>query len=318
MTGILADRATVPRTLTELQSIAAIRSLVQGFTVETTPGAAAKIARYRDYLRAGTRTFVTFLPGSDFNASIATCIRLAGEGLAPIPHIAARSTRSLAQLRDGLKRLVDEAGVDEVLLIAGGVAQPVGPYASSRELLETGLLDEFPIRRIGLAAHPEGSPDISDELLDEALRYKNEYARQSRAEVYLVTQFCFEAAPIMQWEQRTRKMGNRLKIQLGIPGLATLKALLGHAKACGIGPSLRFLTRQARHVYRLLQVSAPDVLLAQLAANREHDPDSLIEGIHVYPLGGLRRSAEWFYAIIDDGIVLDPQKGGFSLAATEE
>ena len=307
-----------PRTLSDAQSIAAVRSLVQGFTIETTPRTAAKIKRYRDYLHAGTRVFVTFLPGSDFNDSIATCIRLAGEGLVPVPHIAVRSIPSLVYLREGLQRLVDQAGIDEVLVIAGGVAQPLGKYASSQELLETGLLDEFPIHRIGLAAHPEGSPDISKVLLDEALQYKNEYASQSRAEVYLMTQSCFEAAPIIEWERRIRQTGNYLKIRIGIPGLATVQSLLAHAKACGIGPSMRFLTRQARQVYHLLQVSTPDVLLDQLATSRVHDIDSLIEGIHVYPLGGLPRSAKWFHTIIDKDIVPNQHKDGFLPATTDE
>ena len=293
-----------------------IRDLADGFTIETTPGAAVKIAHYRDYLRAGTRVFVTFLPGSDFNDSIKTCIRLAAEDLAPVPHIAVRSIPSLAYLRTSMQRLVDEAGVNEVLVIAGGTDRPLGPWSDSMQLLETGLLDEFSIGHIGLAGHPEGSPDIPAAALGDALRRKNEYARQAQAQVHLVTQFCFEAAPVMKWEQQLRQQGNRLPIRIGIPGLATLKALLGHAKACGVGPSLRFLTRQARAIHRLLQVSAPDVLMTELARARASDQECLIQGIHVYPLGGLRRSAQWFYAAADGDINLNPSGNGFS-AATE-
>jgi hypothetical protein len=46
------------------------------FTVETTPGSAAKIPDFREHLRPGTKVAVTFLPGSDFADTIAVCRRL--------------------------------------------------------------------------------------------------------------------------------------------------------------------------------------------------------------------------------------------------
>ena len=49
----------------------AIADLMAGFSVETTPGAAGKIPDYRAHLAPGTRVFITFLAGSDFDATIA-------------------------------------------------------------------------------------------------------------------------------------------------------------------------------------------------------------------------------------------------------
>ena len=80
-----------------------IIDLVQDFTIETTPGSAAKIADYRDHLRPGTRVAVTFLPGSDFADTLATATRLKNEGFEPMPHFAARSIPSRAALEDYLK-----------------------------------------------------------------------------------------------------------------------------------------------------------------------------------------------------------------------
>src|SRR5947207_890592 len=110
------------------------------------------------------------------------------------------------------------------------------------QVLATGLLDRYGIRKIGVAGHPEGSPDITDEAIAQALRWKNDFAERTDADIYLVTQFCFEADPIIRWDKRIRAEGNRLPIHVGIPGLATLKTLMAHAKACGIGPSMRFIT----------------------------------------------------------------------------
>ena len=93
--------------------------------------------------------------------------------------------------------------------------------------------------------------------------------------------------------------GQPASIHVGIPGLASLKALIGHARACGVGPSMRFLTRQARNVAKLLAVSAPDRLVTALAAYRATDPGCGIHGVHLYPLGGLKKSARWAQAVVD-------------------
>ena len=46
--------------------------------------------------------------------------------------------------------------------------------------------------------------------------------------MYIVTQFCFEAAPVIAWDKRIQAEGNRLPVYIGLPGLASLKALIGH------------------------------------------------------------------------------------------
>ncbi|HEX9771339.1 MAG TPA: methylenetetrahydrofolate reductase [Kiloniellales bacterium] len=293
-----------------------ILDFVAGFTIETTPGSALKIPDYRDHLRPGTTVSVTFLPGSDFADTITTAKRLKDEGFKPAPHFAARSIPSRAAFESYLKRLQDEVGVEEVVALGGAVNHPVGEFDSSMQLLETGLFDKYGIRRIGLAGHPEGSPDISDRALHEALAWKNAFAERSDAAIYLATQFCFEAAPIIAWDKAIQDAGNRLPIHIGIPGLATLKTLINHARACGIGPSMRVLTRQAKNITKLLNVKAPDHLVSELAHYRAHEPDCGIRRVHVYPLGGLRRSAEWIYAVADGEFTL--AEDGWSFTVDKE
>ena len=290
-----------------------IAALVDGFSVETTPGAADKIPDYRAHLEPGTRVFVTFLAGSDFGETVRTAARLAREGMAPVPHLAARSIPDRRCLEENLRRLAGEAGVREALVIAGAVSEPVGEFGDSMQILETGLLDRFGIRRVGVAGHPEGSPDISDEAIDRAIELKNAFAQRSDAELYVVTQFCFEAAPIIAWEQRLRAAGITLPLYIGLPGLATLRSLIAHARTCGVGPSVSFLKRQARSVARLLTVSAPDELVGALADYRASDPDCAIAGVHVYPLGGLKKSARWCYAAANGQLTLNPLGNGFQV-----
>jgi methylenetetrahydrofolate reductase (NADPH) len=290
-----------------------IVAFMTGFTAETTPGAAAKTPDYREHLRPGTVVYITFLPGSEIDDTIAVAKRLKGEGFLPVPHFAARSVPDAAFLEDKLARLTGEAGLEQVLVIAGAVDTPAGDFADTMQLLETGLFDKHGIRKFGVAGHPEGCPDISDQAIAEALRWKNDFAERSGAELYLVTQFCFEAGPVIEWDRRIQAEGNRLPVIVGVPGLATIKTLLGHAKACGIGPSLKFLTRQARNLTKLMTVSTPDRLVTDLAAYQASDPGCGIAGVHVYPLGGLRRSAKWSYAVTDGAFTMKRDGTGFSV-----
>ena len=290
-----------------------IADFMTGFTAETTPGSAAKIPDYREHLRTGTAVYITFLPGSDFDDTIAVAKRLKAEGFLPVPHFAARSIPDRAFLEDNLRKLRDEVGLKRVLVIAGALDQPVGEFSDSMQLLETGLFDKYGITKFGVAGHPEGNPDISELAIQQALEWKNAFAERTGAEVYLVTQFCFEAAPMIAWDRRIQAEGNRLTVYIGVPGLATIRTLLAHARACGIGPSVRFLTRQARNVTKLMTVSAPDRMIGALAAYRAGDPACGIAGVHVYPLGGLRRSAKWSYAVADGQFTMKKDGTGFTV-----
>lgn len=290
-----------------------IIDLLSGFTTETTPAAAAKIEDYRAHLLPGAPIFITFLPGSSFADTIAVAVRLRREGFNPVPHFAARSVPSRRFLDESLARLTGDAGVDQVLLIGGALNRPLGEFSNTMQLLETGLFDRYGIGRIGVAGHPEGSPDIPDDQIRAALAWKNAFAKRTGASMYIVTQFCFEAAPVIEWDRRLQAEGSRLPVYIGIPGLASLKALIGHARACGVGPSMRFLTRQARNVTKLLTISAPDRLITALAAYRANDSGCGIHGVHVYPLGGLKKSALWAQAVIDGRFEMREDGRGFEV-----
>lgn len=293
-----------------------IRDFMSGFSLETTPGSAAKIRGFREHIRAGDSVYITHLHGADFNDTIDVAARLRREGFDPVPHVAARSIPSRRFLEAGLQRLRDEAGVTQVLLIAGAVDTPLGEFSDTMQVLETGLLDKYGVSRIGVAGHPEGSPDIPDEAIRQALRWKNDFARRSAAAFHIVTQFCFEPEPIIRWDRAIQAEGNTLPIHIGIPGLATIKTLLAHARACGIGPSMRVLTRQAMDIAKILTVAAPDKLVAALAAYQATHPACGIRGVHMYPLGGLKKTADWAYAVADGRFWVHPDGKGFSLDAS--
>ena len=290
-----------------------ICALMHDFTLETTPFSAAQIGDFSETLKPGSDVYVTFLPGSDYRDTVALSKRLRKDGMRPIPHIAARSVPNKKFLDDKLDQLVSEAGVDEVLIIGGSLENPIGEFSDSMQILETGLLDEYDIKRVGVAGHPEGSPDISDEDIKKALLWKNAFAERSDVDLYVVTQLCFESQPIISWDKAIRTYGNKLPIRVGVPGIASLKALLGYARACGVGPSMNFLKRQGRNVTKLMTMATPDKQIFDLARYKSQVPECGITGIHIYPLGGLKKTAQWTYALLDYHFEINRTTSGFKV-----
>ena len=290
----------------------AIAAAGQHWSIEVTPPGATKIDSFAEILAPDTTVNVTFLPGTDPMDTVDVAVRLRDDGMNPVPHIAARSVQSRDQLGSIVKEMASRANVDEVLVIGGGVDNPVGDFASSMEILETGVLQENGISRIGVSGHPEGSPDINDDQLAEALEWKNDFACREGLELYIETQFCFEADPVIAWENRIRARGNDLPIRIGIPGPATIKTLLRFAQISGIGPSMRMITKQARNVTRLLTVQSPHTLITGLAEAMANDPESRLSHFHYYPFGGFARTEKWATAVAAGDFDLLP-KGGFSV-----
>ncbi len=285
-------------------TIEQIQKAASDWSIEVTPTGATKIESFRDCLQPETTVNVTFLPGTDPMDTIAVAQRLHNDGMKPVPHLAARSLKDADQLDTLLSAFVEKAGVKEVLVIGGGVDKPVGQFSDSMQVLSTGLIQRHGIRSIGVAGHPEGSPDISDDEIAEALAAKNALAVAEGLDLYIETQFCFEADIVLDWEKRVRAAGNRLPIRIGIPGPATIKTLFRFAQISGIGPSMRFISKQARNVAKLMTVQSPHLLLDGLAEGMANDSECLIRHFHYYPFGGFAKTAAYAQA-----------KGGFDVIA---
>ena len=272
----------------------AVAALMQGFSLEVMPRTAEKIDDFRAILPTGTRVYIAHIDGTPISEMIATAARLLAEGMEPMPHFPARSIRDRAQLADWVGRYRD-VGVREALILGGGVPTPVGAYDNSMQLLETGLFDGFD--RLHIAGHPEGNRDIEpsgqDRIVMDALRWKQEFAKATGVTMAIVTQFAFEAAPIIAWCDRLRAEGVTLPVHLGVAGPAKLQTLIKFAIACGVGPSLKVLQKRAKDVSKLLLPFEPTELVANLAAHKAIHPDFAVERLHFFPLGGIRTTADW-------------------------
>ena len=133
-------------------SRARIRALVRSASLEMTARGAAVNDLAKAELPAGSRVYITALPGDSANAVLATALRVHQMGLTPVPHLGARYVTEPRTFENLLRSLVRDAGVDQALVIGGDVARPRGPYASSLDLLRSGVFAQSGIRRIGLAA----------------------------------------------------------------------------------------------------------------------------------------------------------------------
>jgi methylenetetrahydrofolate reductase (NADPH) len=284
-----------------------VTRLCSGFSLEVTPREAMRIERFADDLPPGTSVYVTYLANAPFSETVEAVRRLAVENMKPVPHLAARAVRDVRHLDEKLAELTGEGGVDEVLLIGGSLARPVGEFDATIQILRTGCLERRGIRRVALAGHPEGSPDISDEGLRQALKEKNEFAAETAMQLYLVTQFCFAAEPVVTWERQIRAEGNRLPIHVGLPGLASPAKLLRFGLSCGVGPSLKVLRKQAGNVLKMATTSSyrPDATILGIAEAATTDRHALFRGLHFFPFGSYRRTAAWAKAIGDGQFILD-------------
>jgi len=278
-----------------------VTRLCHGFSIEVTPREARKIHRFSDHLRPGTSVYVTYLANTRFSETVEAVRRLAAEHMRPVPHLAVRAVRNERHLDEQLAALTGEAGIDEVLLIGGSLSHPVGEFDATIQVLRTGCLERRGIRRVGLAGHPEGSPDISEEGLRQALKDKNEFAADTPMKLYLVTQFCFAPGPVVAWERRIRADGNRLPIQAGLPGLASPATLLKFGVSCGVGPSLKVLRRRAGGVLKMATgpTYCPDALMTGIARGAIADRHALFRGYHFFPFGAYARTATWANAIAE-------------------
>jgi methylenetetrahydrofolate reductase (NADPH) len=282
-------------TLTARQRQRAV-ALIGDCSIELSPRDELAGEPLRKLLTAGTTVFVNHPASVTHHDIVAACARLRCAGFVPVPHVAARRLASFTQASDFLQRAVGEAGVNRILLI-GGDDSPVGPFRAGLDLLATGVVERHGIAHVAFGGYPEGHPSIDPPTLDAALQAKVALARQGGLGVSLVTQFGFEAQPILSWIATQRGHGINCPVHVGIAGPASVATLAKFAIRCGIGASLRALARGHTAFARIMVEAGPDGLIRELVADAGEDAP--IAGLHVFTFGGVRRTAEWIRAAND-------------------
>ena len=276
-----------------------IISLIQGFTIELNPKVRFKLNSIP--LDSKNHIYITYLPDASENDILETVEFVSNQKLIPIVHLPARTMKDLEHVRDFLKDVRKRTDSSKILVIGGGGDQK-GNIKSSLDILESGLLNDFGFHHIGIAGHPEGSPDINQETIDQFLNKKFQLSKLKNLDFELVTQFFFNAEPFINWCEKLKAENIDLPVRVGFPGPASFKTLLNFGLMSGVGNSLNFLKKNSSKVSDLLTKTSNDEMLLDLS--KYASSNTPLKSFHCFPFGGFEKTCMWLNEV---------QSGSFSI-----
>jgi methylenetetrahydrofolate reductase (NADPH) len=237
-------------------------------------------------LEAGETLAVTASPAKGLETSLEMAEGLRREGFGVVVHLAARMVADRAHL-DRLLGRMEAAGLDRAFVI-GGDASPSGAYPDALALLRALAVRGHHLAEIGIACHPQGHPDIPDDVLLAALEAKAPFAD------YMTTQLCFDASALSDWISARRGDGLTLPVDIGVAGAVDVPRLLRISMRVGVTDAARFVSRQGGLLTRLLRPGGyrPDRLLHDLAPTLA-DPAAGVRGLHVFTFNQVDQTEAW-------------------------
>lgn len=289
--------------------VANIKAFMASCTYEATRPSASDIAALKSTLKPGSSVYVTMLPHRPLEELIASAAALRAAGLRPVPHISARHIDSIATVDGLLKSLVQQAQVDDVLLIGGDTGEAVGSIPDVLTIIESGVLQQNGIKSAGVAGFPDGHPAISDEETEASLVTKLAALQRSGVEGYIVTQFCFHAGAIIKWLEWLRARGVQSHVKIGLAGPTSLMTWLNYARKCGVKASAEALASRSGLVRHAFKSVAPDPIIRQLASVWSAQEVGDIAP-HLFAFGGIGATGKWAQPAIEGKIRLNAE-GGF-------
>ena len=270
----------------------------------------------RPHIPSGATVSITWMPNDTHDQRVAAAKALRDAGYEPVPHIAARRIRGSDDFDDLVGRLTAEAGVSQLFVIGGDVRETSGPYQSSLEMLARCRPERYSISRIGVAGYPEGHPAIAESVLHAELDTKLAFLLDRGIEPFVITQFAFSAEPILDWLRAFRARGNEVLVRIGLAGPAGVGALLRFARLCGVGASSRVLMTQGASIAQLLNEAGPDAVIEGLMASNAGELGTV--ALHLFPFGGLDRTARWIGPVSRGRFTMRPSEPGFRPELSEK
>ncbi len=268
--------------------------ITDGFSLEMTAKDVDALRAAASLLPRDTPVAVTFLPGEEAGARVAAARAVRELGFEPMPHFSARRIVSAGEFEKYLQAVTREAGVERCFVVAGDPPEPQGPYFDSMALIGSGAFERAGIKAIGIGAHPEGHPVMSAAQCWDVLALKIQEIDKRGMAPLIVTQFAFDAAPVLAWLKELRARGMDAPVRIGVPGPAGIKRLLRFAAHCGVGASTSVLKKYGISLGNLLGTAGPDKLVSAVAKNL--GPEHGRVRLHFYPFGGLDATAQWIRA----------------------
>jgi len=213
--------------------------------------------------------------------------KLIAKGFKVMPHIASKCVSDEKHLERIIKKL-DELGIESIFVPGGDRPEPMGDFNNALDLLRALKKLGHNLNKIGMAAHPEGHPDVSNEVLMEALEEKKDLAD------FIVTQMCFDAKILNDWMVEIHKKGIELPVWVGLPGVIERGRLLKTSLRIGVGDSLRFLRKKSQVATELMKSSIynPDDLLKDITEQNDINQTNLA-GYHIYCFNQIETTEKW-------------------------
>jgi methylenetetrahydrofolate reductase (NADPH) len=287
-----------------------IESFLRGASTEITPSEESRLSELASVLPAGTAVYVAHTPNASFGQVIKAALAVRRAGFFATPHIAVRRVANAQTLRAGLAEL-RAGGVEHVLLIAGDAPRPIGEFSSTLDVLESRILEESGITRIGVAGHPEGHNAVAPALLWDALEAKQAFAARAGVAMHIVTQFGLNGAAFAAWERELVRRQIHLPVRVGIAGPAPLAKLMHFAVQCGIGASMRALTRNLSAAARASDLAtSPDQHLLALLRT---PVAAQIVAPHFFAFGGALETARWMRKVAAGAFDIDSKARRFRM-----
>ena len=268
-----------------------ISGLLRNATVEVYEKNSPKVLD--SFFTAGTDIYVSHLPGDDFQQRIEIARTLRESGYNPVLHVPARQIMSRQMLEDYVGGAVREAGVKRLLLIAGDSTRARGSFATSLQLIQSGVLEKLGITHVDVAGHPEGNVGLSHDRLMAVLGDKRAACAEAGLAFGIVTQFSFDPRPIEQWLGAIRSAGIDAPVRLGLAGPANPATLLKFALRCGIGNSISAVQKHVGTIGRLLKDTGPEGVVRGLGDVLTSEAGRTVEAFHFFPFGGLAKTSAW-------------------------
>ena len=287
-----------PASATEPPVKGRVTELVAAGSLEISPRELHRAKDVAALLPAGSCVYIPSLPGLPLARTLEAIAAIRAAGLDPVPHVSARRILNRDEFRDFLKCAASEHGVHRVLLIGGDEPRPKGPFADSIQILEERLLADCGVREIGVAGYPEGHPRIPLNAIESALARKLELAAAQSIGVYVLTQFSFAPARVVEYCAMLARRWPNLPVYVGIAGPTDAAALARYAQRCGVSRSLRALRSLGTGIAQLVTNTDPrDHIVAIARYTRSREPSNVV-GVHLYSFGGAVRTAEWMSELL--------------------
>ncbi|WP_109126700.1 methylenetetrahydrofolate reductase [Dyella sp. C11] len=267
------------------------RNIIDAYSLEVSAKSIPALTAVASRILPATAISIPYLPGESDEARLAAARAVRELGFEPMPHLSARRIASRAEFELFIERAVAEAGVERCLVIAGDSPHPKGPFSDSSSLIETGVFERAGMKVIGIGGHPEDHAVMSAPDRWNVLERKCHTIEKRGMTPLIVTQFAFDADPLLAWVKTLRERGMEHPVRIGVPGPAGVAVLARYAALCGVSACASMWSKYGISMGKLLGTAGPDLLVDRLAAGltEAHGEVSL----HFFPFGGISPFVKW-------------------------